>query len=219
MITITGKKENVGKAVEAIQLIQSEMANIVTKEIMIPAKIHNTVIGAGGKLIQSIMSECGGVAVKFPENGSGSDKVTVRGPVDDVEKAIKLLTELSDEKQLSGISVDVKAKPQHHKFLIGRAGVHIQKIRDETGARIIFPGANDEDRESITIIGTKEAVASAKAIVEARVKELDKIVEESLSASPGMGLLATRSISREPGIALMAPSQESTRSLRISRTW
>jgi hypothetical protein len=47
----------------------------------------------------------------------------------------------------------VKAKPQHHKFLIGRAGVHIQKIRDETGARIIFPGANDADRESITIIG------------------------------------------------------------------
>merc|ERR1712013_367187 len=65
---------------------QSEMANITTKEIKIPSKIHNTVIGAGGKLIQSIMSECGGVAIKFPENGSGSDLVTVRGPVDDVEK-------------------------------------------------------------------------------------------------------------------------------------
>merc|ERR1719483_349264 len=219
MITITGKKENVTKAVLQVQQIQSEMANITTKEINIPAKIHNTVIGAGGKLIQSIMSECGGVAIKFPEPNSGSDLVTVRGPVDDVEKAVELLKELSEEKQLSGISVDVKAKPQHHKFLIGRAGVHIQKIRDETGARIIFPGANDEDRESITIIGTKEAVASAKAIVEARVKELDNIVEESLSASPGMGLLVTRSISREPGIALMAPSQESTRSLRISRTW
>merc|ERR1712168_267287 len=141
-------------------------------------------IGAGGKLIQSIMNECGGVAIKFPENGSGSDLVTVRGPVDDVEKAVKLLKELSDEKQLSGISVEVKAKPQHHKFLIGRAGVHIQKIRDETGARIIFPGADDADRESITIVGTKEAVAAAKAIVEARVKELDNIVEDSMTVDP-----------------------------------
>merc|ERR1719449_561718 len=184
MITITGKKENVVKAVEAIQQIQSEMANIVTKEIMIPAKIHNTVIGAGGKLIQSIMSECGGVAIKFPENGSGSDKVTVRGPVDDVEKAIKLLRELSDEKQLSGISAEVKAKPQHHKFLIGRAGCHTQKIRDETGARIIFPGSNDEDRESITIIGTKEAVAKAKAELEARVTDLDNIVEDTVVVDP-----------------------------------
>merc|ERR1712088_1162711 len=184
MITITGKKENVVKAVEAIQQIQSEMANIVAKEIMIPAKIHNTVIGAGGKLIQSIMSECGGVAIKFPENGSGSDKVTVRGPVDDVEKAIKLLRELSDEKQLSGISAEVKAKPQHHKFLIGRAGCHIQKIRDDTGARIIFPGSGDADRESITIIGTKEAVAKAKADLEARILELGNIVEDSMTVDP-----------------------------------
>merc|ERR1719308_354695 len=184
MITITGKKENVNKAVAQVQQIQSEMANIITKEIKIPAKIHNTVIGAGGKLIQSIMSECGGVAIKFPESGSGSDMVTVRGPVDDVEKAIKLLKELSDEKQLSGISAEVKAKPQHHKFLIGRNGVHIQKIRDDTGARIIFPGPSDADRESITIVGTKEAVATAKAIVEARVKELDNIVEDVMTVDP-----------------------------------
>merc|ERR1711892_331557 len=184
MITITGKKENVTKAVTQVQQIQSEMANITTQEINIPCKIHNTVIGAGGKLIQSIMSECGGVAIKFPENGSGSDLVAVRGPVEDVEKAVKLLKELSDEKQLSGISVEVKAKPQHHKFLIGRAGVHIQKIRDETGARIIFPGANDADRESITIVGTKEAVEAAKVIVEARVKELDNIVEDSMTVDP-----------------------------------
>merc|ERR1711892_1119941 len=184
VITVTGKKENVTKAVELVKQIQSEMADIVTKDLTIPSKIHNTVIGAGGKLIQSIMSECGGVAIKFPEPNSGSDLVTVRGPVEDVEKAVKLLKELSEEKQLSGISAEVKAKPQHHKFLIGRAGIHIQKIRDETGARIIFPGANDADRESITIVGTKEAVEAAKVIVEARVKELDNIVEDSMTVDP-----------------------------------
>ena len=85
---------------------------------------------------------------------------------------------------LSGIRVEVKAKPQHHKFLIGRAGVHVQKIRDETGAGIIFPGANDANRESITIIGTKEAVEAAKVIVEARVKELENIVEGSMTVDP-----------------------------------
>merc|ERR1719348_409542 len=184
MITITGKKENVNKAVAQVQQIQSEMANITTKEIKIPAKIHNTVIGAGGKLIQSIMSECGGVAIKFPESNSGSDIVTVRGPVEDVEKAIKLLKELSEEKQLSGVSAEVKAKPQHHKFLIGRAGIHIQKIRDDTGARIIFPGAGDTDKESITIVGTKEAVEAAKKELEGRIKELDNIVEDSMTVDP-----------------------------------
>jgi len=184
MITITGKKENVTKAVDQVKQIQSEMADITTKELTIPAKIHNTVIGKGGKLIQSIMSECGGVAIKFPEPNSGSDLVTVRGPVDDVEKAVKLLTELSDEKQLSGVSIEVTAKPQHHKFLIGKGGVHIQKIRDETGARIIFPGPNDTDREAITLVGTKEAVEAAKKDLQSRISELDNIVEDSMTVDP-----------------------------------
>merc|ERR1719495_2386961 len=183
-ITITGKKEDVNKAADKIREIQSQMANVVSRDLSIPAKIPNTVIGAGGKLIQSIMSECGGVAIKFPEANSGSDKVTIRGPVDDVEKAMKKLQELSDEKQLSGHSVEIKAKPEHHKFLIGRQGINIQKIRNETGARIIFPGPQDVDRESITIIGTKEAVAHAKKDLEARVNELDNIVEDTMTVDP-----------------------------------
>jgi hypothetical protein len=75
VITITGKKENVEKAVSKIQAIQSEMANVISVDIIVPSKIHNTMIGAGGKLIQSIMDDCGGVSIKFPEANSGSDKV------------------------------------------------------------------------------------------------------------------------------------------------
>ena len=65
MITITGKKPNVNKAVAEIQKIQNEMANITSQEVKIPAKIHNTMIGAGGKLIQSIMNDCGGVSLSI----------------------------------------------------------------------------------------------------------------------------------------------------------
>lgn len=51
----------------------------VSVDIIIPAKIHNAMIGARGKLIQSIMDDCGGVHIKFPEPNSGSDKVRVQG--------------------------------------------------------------------------------------------------------------------------------------------
>ena len=80
--------------------------------------------------------------------------------------------------------MEIKAKPQHHKFLIGKAGIHIQKIRDDTGARIIFPGPNDTDIETIVVIGTKEAVESAKKTMEAKIKELDNIVEDSMTVNP-----------------------------------
>merc|ERR1712050_290304 len=95
-----------------------------------------------------------------------------------------MLTEMSTERQLNSSQAVIRAKPEHHKFLIGRQGVNIQTVRDKTGARIIFPSEKDEDREVITILGTKEAVAAAKDELESRIKDLDKIVEETMTVDP-----------------------------------
>ena len=84
---------------------------------------------------------------------------------------------MANEKAISSMSAEVRAKPEHHKFLIGRNGANVQSIRDKTGARIIFPGEKDQDRELIIILGTKEAVAAAKTELEARIKGL---VSESI---------------------------------------
>lgn len=184
VITITGKKENVEQAQKRVQQIQSEMADVVSVDIQIPQKIHNTMIGAGGKLIQSVMDDCGGVSIKFPPAENNSDKVTIRGPKDDVEKAKKMLLDMANEKQISSLTAEVRAKPEHHKFLIGRNGANVQSIRDKTGARIIFPGEKDKDRELIIIVGTKEAVAAAKTELEARIKGLDNVVEETMTVDP-----------------------------------
>lgn len=187
-ITITGRKENCEKAQERIQKIQDELASIVEVDIIIPAKFHNSMIGAGGKLIQSVSEECGGVAIKFPPPGKGSekssDKVTIRGPKEDVHKAKQILVDLSNEKQLASYTTEVRAKQQHHRFLIGRNGANIRKIRDATGARIIFPTDKDEDKELITIIGKKDAIAKAKEQLEATIKELDQVVEETMTVDP-----------------------------------
>lgn len=80
------------------------------------------------------------------------------------------MIELSNERQQSSFTTEVRAKPQHHKFLIGKNGASIKEIRDQTGARIIFPGNNDEDKEVITIIGKEENVMAAKAQLEAIIK-------------------------------------------------
>ncbi|ROT68906.1 putative vigilin [Penaeus vannamei] len=95
-----------------------------------------------------------------------------------------MLVELSNEKQLASFTAEVRAKPQHHRFLIGRNGANIRKIRDATGARIIFPTDKDEDKELITIIGKKEAIAKAKEQLEITIKELDLIVEDTMTVDP-----------------------------------
>lgn len=188
VILITGKKANVEEAEKRLNAIQSEMADLVTEEVIISSKIHNTMIGSGGRLVQSVMDDCGGVSIKFPAQDSKSDKVTIRGPKDDVEKAKKMLLEMANLKTLSSITAEVRAKPEHHKFLIGRNGANVQSIRNKTGARIVFPAGGDQetdkDREVIVILGTKEAVEAAKIELENRIKGLDNIVEDTMTVDP-----------------------------------
>ncbi|XP_055610576.1 vigilin isoform X2 [Uranotaenia lowii] len=183
VIVITGKKENVKEARDRIQKIQEELANIITEEVQIPSKYYNSLIGSGGKLISSIMEDCGGVSIKFPSPESKSDMVAIRGPKEDVERAKVQLLELTNEKELSSFTAEVRANPMHHKFLIGKNGASIKKIRDSTGARIVFPGVNDEDNEVITIIGKKEGVEDAKNQLLAIIKNIDNIVEDEINVA------------------------------------
>lgn len=180
MIVITGKKSNCEAARDRILAIQRELANIKETEVTIPAKLHNSLIGSKGCLVRSIMEDCGGVHIHFPSEGSGSDKVTIRGPAGEVEKAKKQLLQLAEEKQVNNFTAELQAKPEYHKFLIGRGGANIRRVRDRTGARIIFPSPDDTEQELITIVGKEEAVRQAQKELETLVKNLDDVVEDSM---------------------------------------
>ncbi len=72
----------------------------------------------------------------------------------------------------SGFTTEIRAKPEYHKFLIGRGGCNVRKLRESTGARVIFPSVQDTDQELITIMGKKDSVDSAKKELELRIKSL-----------------------------------------------
>ncbi|XP_046965375.1 vigilin [Vanessa cardui] len=184
VITVRGKRENVEEAVKRIQQIHNEKANIVTDEVTIAPKYYNSLIGAGGKLIHSIMEECGGVLIKFPPADSDSDKVLIRGPIEDVEKAKQQLLAHASERELTSHTAHVRAKPEHHKFLIGKSGANIKKIREQTGARIVFPTEKDEDKEAIFIIGREEQVEAARKQLETAVAEISNVSEGEMSVDP-----------------------------------
>ncbi|XP_041925524.1 vigilin [Alosa sapidissima] len=184
MIVITGKKVNCEAARDRILTIQRDLANIKETEVTIPAKLHNSLIGSKGCLVRSVMEDCGGVHIHFPSEGSGSDRVTIRGPAGEVEKARKQLLQLAEEKQVNNFTVELQAKPEYHKFLIGRGGANIRRVRDRTGARIIFPSPDEPEQELITIVGREEAVRLAQRELEILVKNLDDVVEDGMVVEP-----------------------------------
>ncbi|MCJ8738824.1 hypothetical protein PDJAM_G00040220 [Pangasius djambal] len=183
-IVITGKRSNCEAARDRILTIQRDLANLKETEVTIPAKLHNSLIGSKGCLVRSVMEECGGVHIHFPAEGSGVDRVTIRGPAGEVERAKKLLLQLAEEKQVNNFSVELQAKPEYHKFLIGRGGANIRRVRDRTGARIIFPSPDDPEQERITIMGREEAVLLAQKELETLIKNLEDVIEDTMIVDP-----------------------------------
>lgn len=103
-------------------------------------------------------------------------------------------------QQTKSFTVDIRAKPEYHKFLIGKGGGKIRKVRDSTGARIVFPAAEDREQDLITIIGKEDAVREAQRELEALIQNL---VSWAGGAGPGGGRRAgggsCRTLPNAPG--------------------
>lgn len=55
-------------------------------------------------------------------------QVSIRGPKDDVARAQKMLMALAKDRELSSFEDSVSAKPEFHRFIIGRGGSRIKKV-------------------------------------------------------------------------------------------
>ncbi|OTF83867.1 Vigilin-like protein [Euroglyphus maynei] len=188
LIVITGPKDKVEKAHERIQTLQNNLSDMSQVDIMIPSKIHNHMLGSKGRNIRNIQNECGDVIITFPLEGSTSDRVTIRGAKDAVQKAKQLLVDMSNDFQTNNYREELKVRVEHHRYLIGKNGSNIQKIREQNNVRVQFSSdtsnspVNDPDR--VVIIGKKEDVLKARATLEAKIKELEKIAQLEMHVDP-----------------------------------
>lgn len=88
------------------------------------------------------------------------------------------MVELSNDKQLNNYEENLKCKYEFHKFIIGKNGVNINKIKNAHNVRVIFPKEDEhEHKNEITIVGKKESVQASKKELEAMISQLEKIVE------------------------------------------
>ena len=85
-----------------LTIYYSVQESIIDVVLSIPANIHNSLIGQKGKLIRSIMDDCGGVRIQFPPSGSKKDEIKLHGPKEDVKKAEGMLMELAEEQVREG---------------------------------------------------------------------------------------------------------------------
>lgn len=174
-VVVTGKKENVKKAIEMLTKIQEELANIVSIDVPIPPKAQRRFLFNGRRLLTDIENECGNVFFNIKEK---SNKIVVRGPKVPVENAEKLVKDLLKTLNEQTEEVTIEADASYHKFLIGKQGSNLQALREKyPTVRILFPEEKAENANNINLIGKNDEVAAVKKILEARIEELRETVE------------------------------------------
>lgn len=186
-IVIIGRQENVRKARLLIENKVKELVKVEEDSIEIPQQLHTSLIGRGGAIIKQIRKECGGVLINFPVEGStgtNSNKITLKGPREEIEKAKKELQKLAKQKNEMSYSEDVPAKNEYHRFLVGKNGNNVNTLRDQYNVRIIFPSSvkdNNNNKNStqqcqdtITIIGAEKNVKDVRIEIEQTLRNLEE---------------------------------------------
>jgi hypothetical protein len=204
-VQITGKRE---KVIEARKMLEDKVKELIKIEedfVEIPHSLHNALIGRGGAIIKQVRKDCGNLIISFPPENKPSDKIVLRGPREDIDKAKEELLRLYKHRNEISYSEDVSAKLEYHRYLVGRKGNNINQLRDKYNVRIVFPQSDGNNNNTngdaavavggsgdaaavdvvnandvITIMGKEENVKKCRVEVEAIIKNLEEQVTEEV---------------------------------------
>ncbi|XP_043241584.1 vigilin-like isoform X4 [Amphibalanus amphitrite] len=174
---IEGPKEGVFSAKAELLDMKNKMEKQKERDIIIESRFHRQIIGKLGEDTAQIRQQFDQVQVVFPQQGEKSDVVKIRGPKEMVDQSYKHLQKLVKGLMESGYQERVSINKQHHMYIIGKGGVNIRKIRDETNTQIDLPDESSESSE-IVITGRKEDVLAARDRIQRIQTELGNISQD-----------------------------------------
>ena len=183
---------NVNKARALIEEKVKELVKVEEDSVEIAHSLHTALIGRGGAIIKQIRKDCGGVIINFPESSNSTvDKIILKGPREEIEKAKKELHKLAKEKNEISYSEDVPAKLEYHRFLVGKKGNNVNLLREQFNVRIIFPSSmednnnnknvKEQSQDLITMIGSESNVKACCIEIEKTLKNLEEQVTDEVN--------------------------------------
>ncbi|KAJ7497521.1 hypothetical protein FB451DRAFT_1211765 [Mycena latifolia] len=171
-ISVRGTKKAVAAAKAAIMAIADQVTEETTATVVVEAKFHRNLIGAGGQGLKDLVKRCGGPSdpklqaglIRFPRQGDAAiDEVRLRGEPKLVAKLKadleKTVAELRDRVVLA-----IEIPAGQHRALIGRGGQHLTELQDRNGVQVQFPGSRSYNQ-----VGEAENAADFKDVDAANI--------------------------------------------------
>lgn len=170
-VVITGRKENVEEAKKRILSQADKLADETSLTLKVPSHLHGSIIGQGGKYVTRLQENYS-VRINFPQQGDGdkrsdqnADEIVIKGGKKGVEGARAELLELIEYEKENNNVVTVPVSTKSIARIMGRGGVNVNRIRDETDAQVDVDREDGKAAGDVTMIrlrGTKQAIAAAK---------------------------------------------------------
>ena len=178
-------------------------------KIKVDSKYRQKIIGKGGKRIKRLRGDFN-VQIQLPKKEQDkSEMITITGLEAYANAAKEAILKIVGRYE-SMVQEEVSIDPRVHFKKFGKRGRSIRKIMDDFKVDICLPREGDADPSLIVVTGDKDAVlncidhlkimeekfikdavlenivqqALKNSIVKARVKELDNIVEDSMTVDP-----------------------------------
>ncbi|KAG9123017.1 hypothetical protein FRC07_000352 [Ceratobasidium sp. 392] len=183
---ITGRKENAEEAKKRILAQVDKLEDETTEVIKIPHSYHSGLIGSAGKYVNRL-EEKYAVKINFgdaDESRSGRnreaaalkpDEVMIKGGKKGVSQAKSELMEAFEYEKENNQSLEFTVPNRAVARILGKGGVQITEIKDETNTQIDVEKAEYQESKTDTTIkirGTKAAIADAKKRILAIASEV-----------------------------------------------
>eukprot|EP01135_Chromosphaera_perkinsii_P002133 Nk52_evm67s217 gene=Nk52_evmTU67s217 len=178
LVTAFGRKDEVEFVCKKVLEAQSEMCEVMDFKVEIEPKSVVSVEGYKGKLLESIVEECGGVVITLPKDKK-SGCVSVRGPREDAEKACKIISEIAKDKTMFSSREEFDVEQRKHLYV--RLHKNFGSIKKSTGVRVVFPKSN-EMSSKVYMFGKK--VAEAAKIFKGIISDMENIETATVNVDP-----------------------------------
>ncbi|CAG8489346.1 12407_t:CDS:10 [Ambispora gerdemannii] len=200
-VTIQGRKDNVEEAKAKILDLVDKLQDATILRLNVPAEYHKSLIGVGGRYVKRL-EEKYNVHIRFPKNKESTeeaeddseaqkfDEVIIKGGRRGAADAKAEMMELLEYEREHDNSLIFTIPAIYLPHVVGRGGVKITEIKDDTFTRIDLgrsepsPDNPDEQIVNVVIHGTKQDIVKAQEAILQIVHELESQTTITINIDP-----------------------------------
>jgi hypothetical protein len=182
----TGAKAAIDAASAEVKKIASDSSDYISKKIIIPAKFYELIRGPKGTTLNAILGPESEATVHF--GTTSKDTVEVRGLTKEVNSVVAELQKAHEDVQSEDFGKSYTAEffiPSNFSaHIIGKAGIHINKLKDDLGVKIdIGENNNGKPAEEEKVVGknNKKNAGPVKVVIQGPKINVEAAKERILS--------------------------------------